>query len=148
VTEETNEELFTKIGRKFAIILGVIFLFDSIIDLLLALSHLLLVGLHFVAEFFEYTIELLLGNLLGTSAHEGEIILVNIVILVALYGLVRFCHSFPKLYSQFKRTIKAAWLQRKRQEVRSWNDLSLEGKIKVSIAYVLGSLSVLFVVTL
>lgn len=93
MTEETDRELLIRIGRKFAIILVIILFFDSIFDLLSGLIDLLLEVLHLLVEFFEYTLEILLEHLLGTNHHEGEIIIANIVILVVLYGLVRFCCS-------------------------------------------------------
>ena len=140
--------MFIRISTKFAILFVIIFMFDSLLDLVSGLIDLVIELLHLVIEFFEYSIELLLEHILNANHQESEVIIVNVAILVLLYLFYRFCLIIPRFFVWITRRTKAAWLRRKRSEAACWRAQSLNRKIKVCTAYFIGVSCILFFVTL
>lgn len=140
--------MFIRISTKFAILFVIIFMFDSLLDLVSGLIDLVIELLHLVIEFFEYSIELLLEHILNANHQESEVIIVNVAILVLLYLFYRFCLIIPRFFVWITRRTKAAWLRRKRRETACWRAQTLNRKIKVGTAYLIGISCILFFVTL
>ena len=140
--------MLIRIGTKFAILFVIIFMFDSLLDLLSGLIDLVIELLHLVIEFFEYSIELLLEHLLNADHQESEVIIVNVAILVLLYIFYRFCLVIPRFFVWIMRRTKAAWLRLKRRETACWRAQTLNRKIKVGTTYFIGISCILFLITL
>ena len=140
--------MLIRIGTKFAILFVIIFMFDSLLDLLSGLIDLVIELLHLVIEFFEYSIELLLEHILNANHQESEVIIVNVAILVLLYLFYRLCLVIPRFFVWIMRRTKAAWLRRKRHETACWRAQTLNRKIKVGTTYFIGISCILFLITL
>ena len=140
--------MLIRISTKFAVLFVLIFLFDSLLDLLSGLIDLIIELLHLIIELFEYSFELLLEHVLNADHHESEVIIVNVAIIIGLYGIYRLCHVIPRLFAWLLRRTKAAWLRRKRRENAYWRALSLNRKIKIGTTYFIGISCLLFFVTL
>ena len=145
---ESDQQMLIRISKKFAILFVVIFMFDSLLDLLSGLIDLIVESLHLVIQFFEYSFELLLEHILNANHQESEVIIVNVTILVLLYLSYRFCLVIPRFFVWIMRRTKAAWLRRKRREAACWRAQSLNRKIKAGTAYLIGVSCILFFVTL
>ncbi len=145
---ESDRQMLTRISIKFAILFFIIFMFDSLLDLLSGLIDLLVELLHLVIEFFEYSIELLLEHILNANHQESEVIIVNVAILLIIYLFYRFCRIIPRFFNWIMRRTKAAWLRHKRREAACWRVQSLNRKIKVCTAYCIGIFCILFFITL
>ncbi len=145
---ESDQQMLIRISTKFAILFVVIFMFDSLLDLVSGLIDLVIELLHLIIEFFEYSIESLLEHILNANHQQSDVIIVNFVIILGLYGIYRLCLVIPRLFNWSTRRTKAAWLKRKRRETAYWRALSLNRKIKVGTAYLIGISCILFFVTL
>lgn len=145
---ESDRQMLLRISKKFAILSVLLLMFDQLLDLLSGVIDLLLEIIHIVIEFFEYSIELLLEHVLNANHQESEVMIVNFVILISLFGVYKFCLILPQLYIWSKRRIKAAWLRYKRRETVYWHSLPLDRKIKVSMTYSFGICAILFLITL
>jgi len=143
---ESDQQMLIRISTKFAIFFVVIFLFDTILDLLSGLIDHALELLHLIIEFFEYSLVLLLEHILNANHHESDIMIVNFAIILGLYGIYRFCLDIPRLFVWSTRRTKAAWLKRKRREVACWRSLPLKRKVKVCITYLTGASCILFLI--
>ena len=140
--------MLIRISTKFAILFVLIFMFDTLLDLLSGLIDFVVEILHLVIEFFEYSIELLLEHVLNANHQESEVIIVNFAIVIGLYGTYRLCLVIPRLFVWLTRRTKAAWLRRKRRENDYWRALPLNRKIKIGTTYVIGISCILFLITL
>ena len=140
--------MLIRISTKFAILFVIIFMFDSLLDLLSGLIDLFIESLHLVIELFEYSIELLLEHVLNANHQESEIIIVNVAILISLYLFYRFCLFIPRFFVWIMRRTKAAWLRCKRREAACWRAQTLNRKIKVCTTYFIGISCILFLITL
>ena len=145
---ESDQQMLIRISTKFAILFVIIFMFDSLLDLLSGLIDLVIELLHLVIEFFEYSIELFLEHILNANHQESEVIIVNVAILVLLYLFYRFCLVIPRFFVWIMRRTKAAWLRRKRREAACWRAQTLNRKIKVGTTYFIGISFILFLITL
>lgn len=143
---ETDGQMLLRVAKKFALIIFVILTFDTLLEWFLGLIDLLGELLHLVIEFFEYSLEVIVEHVLHANHHESETLIVNAVLLIALYGFYRFLREFPRLAARLQQNIKAAWLKRKHEEVCRWQALSLERKIKIIVAYSVGLLCVLLLI--
>ena len=140
--------MLIRISTKFAILFVIIFMFDSLLDLVSGLIDLVIELLHLVIEFFEYSIELLLEHILNANHQESEVIIVNVAILVLLYIFYRFCLVIPRFFVWIMRRTKAAWLRLKRRKTACWRAQTLNRKIKVGTTYFIGISCILFLITL
>jgi len=143
-TQETDQQMLIRISKKFALILIVIFMFDTLIDWFLGLLDLMIEGSHIVIEAIEYSIEILLETTLHTDHQHSEMIIVNGTILLCLYLTYRLYFLIPKLYAKF---IKKCNLYAERQSTR-WHETPLIRKVKVSTVYCLGISCILFILTI
>jgi hypothetical protein len=147
-TTETDRQMLLRIGKKFVLLFFLIFMFDTVLDLFSGLIDLIIELLHIGIEAVEYSIELLLEHIFHSNHQQSEMIIVNIAIILALYGFYRFCLVLPRLYKGFKNKIKTVWLSRKQSEVECWCALSLNRQIKVGLTYLVGIFSILFILTI
>jgi len=142
--QETDRQMLTRISKKFALILVVIFMFDTLIDWILGLIDLMLEGSHILIEAIEYSIEILLEHTLHTDHQHSEIIIVNGTILLCLYLTYRLYFLIPKLCSRF---IKKCSLYAKHKSI-DWHEIPLIRKAKISTVYCLGITCILFILTI
>ena len=146
--EETDGQMILRITKKFALLFGVIFLFDSIIDLLSTLLDISGDFLHLIINFFEYSFELLIEHISNASHHESEVIIVNVALVVGFYLFYRLLRWLPKLFHGFSRRIKLMWLRRQRKRKTYWHHIPLNRKIKICCVYTVGISAILFFLTL
>lgn len=144
LNQETDRQMLTRIGKRFAFILVFIFMFDTLFDWFLGVMDLMLEGIHILIEAVEYSIELILEYTLQTNHQYSEMIIVNGAILISLFVIYRFYLAIPRLYSKLTQSY-CLYLKRKST---CWNSTPLIRKIKVVSAYCIGIACVLFVVTL
>ncbi len=145
---ESDGQMLIRISKKFAVLFVVIFMFDTIFELLHNVFDVTLTVLHTILDFFEYSLELLLEHLLNANHQQSDMIIVNFTIVFGIYLFYRFCLVLPRFTNWVKRRIKAAWLRRKRREIHCWHALPFNRKIKVCIVYLTGISCILFLVTL
>ncbi len=137
-----------RISKKFAVLFIIILMFDLLLEMLLETIELIAEFVHLIFEFFEYMLELMLEHIFHASHHESETIIINIAIILTLYGLYRYLHIAPNQFRSLKRRIKLNWLKRIRKESACWHSLSLNRKIKVSLVYLVGITATLFLLTI
>jgi glucan phosphoethanolaminetransferase (alkaline phosphatase superfamily) len=114
---ESDGQMLIRISKKFVVLFILILMFDSLLDWLFGFIDIVVELIHIVIEFFEYSLEIFLEHIFNANHHESEIIIVNFVIIIALYGIYRFCFILPQFYIGIKRRIKVAWLRRKQAKI-------------------------------
>lgn len=145
---ESDKQMFVRIGIKFVVLFVLIFLFDSLLDLLSGLIDMVLELFHLMIEAVEYSIELLLEHIFQSNHQQSEMIIVNLAIIIFLYAFYRFCLVLPRLYRWLKNKLKSACVKRQHREAECWHALSLNRKIKVLLAYLVGISCLLFFLTI
>lgn len=143
-TQETDSQMLIRISKRFALILVVIFMFDTLLDWFLGLLDLMFEGSHILIEAIEYSIEILLEHTLHTDHQHSEMIIVNGAILLCLYLTYRLYFLIPKLFSRF---IKKCSLYAE-HKFTYWHKMPLIRKAKISTVYCLGITCILFVLTI
>lgn len=145
---ETDGQMLLRVGKKFALLVGVILMFDSLLDLLMGLIDLATELLHLVIELVESGLEAIIEHFLSTHHHETETMIANVVIVIFIIVFVVFLKLLPKLFTRLRRNTKAACLRRERRAVCEWEILTLNRKVKIVCVYVVGFSCVLFLLTL
>ena len=144
----SDNEMLLKIARNFGILFFVLFMFDSIVDLLLWAIDTIIELIHLGIEAIEYSVEIFLENTFHTDHFQSELIIVNTAIVIALFILYRLFFAIPRLYIRYKRKLKAAWLRSKRRRASYWRSMSTICKIKWVSAYSFGITCLTFLVTI
>ncbi len=145
---ESDQQMLTRIGKKFAILFVLLAMFDSVLDLLSGIIDLMIELFHLLMDAIEYSIELILEHLFNADHQESDVIIVNFAILLAIFGMYRVSFFIPQLYRGLKQKIKNACLKRKQKEIDCWHALSLSRKIKVGLTYFVGVSGILFMLTI
>lgn len=143
---ESEKQMLQRISIKFAILFFVIVIFDSLLDLLISFADLVIQLTHVLIEAIEYSLELLLTQILNTNSHQSETIIVNSTIIITLFLIYRLCINAPRWYFVFKRNCQAACLSHIRRESSCWRAMPLSHKIKWVSAYSLGTTCLWFVI--
>ena len=133
----SDKEMLIHVGVKFLILFIVILGFDFLLDLFLGILDFFFELIHLLIEIIDETLEKLLKDSLPTSHQQNEAIIVNVAMLIALFGIYKLFHGVRFLY-RLKRHIKADWLNYKKRKSTSWNILPLVSKIKLVTAYCAG----------
>ncbi len=136
--------MLKRIGKKFALILVFIFMFDTLFDWFIGLLDLMYEGFHIIIEAIEYSIELLLEHIFHTNHQHSEMIIVNGAIILAIYLIYRLYKATPKLLSKLSKSL-LLHLDRK---LSYWQETPLIRKLKLITTYCIGISCVLFTVTL
>jgi len=136
--------MLKRIGKKFALILVFIFMFDTLFDWFIGLLDLMYEGFHIIIEAIEYSIELLLEYIFHTNHQHSEMIIVNGAIILAIYLIYRLYKATPKLLSKLSKSL-LLHLDRK---LSYWQETPLIRKLKLITTYCIGISCVLFTVTL
>lgn len=144
LNQETDKQMFSRIGKRFALLFVFIFMFDTLFDWFLGIMDLLLEGVHIIIEAIEYSIELILENTLQTNHQDSEIIIVNGTIIISLFILYRLFLTIPKLYSLLCKS----WSHYIERKSSYWESISLSRKVKVVSTYCVGFTCMFFVLTL
>lgn len=126
----------------------VILWIDELLDLLLFFFQALLDLAHLFGEVIEYGFELVLENTLQTDHHSSETIIVNIAIVLSLFGLYRFIWSIPRLLRKLKRKFLAVYLKHRRRARFFWKSLPIKSKFKLVTTCFSGITFIFFVLTL
>ncbi|MBT3812054.1 MAG: hypothetical protein HON51_06145 [Gammaproteobacteria bacterium] len=140
---ESERQMLFRVTLKFITLIVLISIFDSLLDLFLELFDLLINLLHLFIEAIEYMLELLLVYILHTNTQQSETIIVNTVIIIALFLAYRLLPNIPQLYIHSKRNFRAVYLRHIKRESSCWRTMSLRYKIKWCIAHSLGTTSFL-----
>ncbi len=146
--DESDGQMVIRIAKKFVVIFVILFMFDFLLDLFSTLLDFFIEFLHIIIDFFEYSLELLLEHFLNSNHYESDVIIVNFVLLIATYAFFCLCLIMPRLYRWLRRRIKAIWLKRKRKNSVYWKSLALIRKVEIIATYCVGTLIILFFVTL
>jgi hypothetical protein len=102
-------------------------MYDIVFDLL----DKFLSFIHVLYEWVEFILHEMISGLFETSHSETELITFYLMLSIGFYVLYRFFRVLPRIYRQFKRNQKAAWLRQKRRMAYYWRHLSLFSKIKL-----------------
>jgi hypothetical protein len=143
-----TSRLLLSVAWRFAVLFAVLAWSAEIWELTLEFLHLALEGLHLLIEGIEELSELILEHLLDTNHHESEIILFNTALVLMAYGLYRLYRAAPRLYRQWRRNCRAAWLRYKRRKLFYWRSLSEAQKATLMAAYLTGIVLLLYWLTL
>ena len=144
---ESDQQMLQRVGKKFAALILFILLFDTLLDWFLGLLDIVFHLVHLLIETIEYSLELLLVSTLNTNPQQSETIIVNSVIIIALYLAYQLMLAAPQLTMRFKRNCRAAWLRHIRRETSCWQSMSLNHKIKWVGAYSFGTICLLLFIT-
>ncbi len=102
---ETDQKMLQRVAMKFALIFFVIVMFDPLLDWTISAFYLVMHLVHFMIEAIEYSFVLLFAQIFQTSSHLSEIILVNGVIVIALWFAYRSISAAPVWYKHLKRDL-------------------------------------------
>ncbi|MFW5443772.1 MAG: hypothetical protein ACKE51_05640 [Methylococcaceae bacterium] len=141
---ETDRKMIIRISRNFILLFIFIQLSDTLFDWFLGLLDLAFDGIHLIIESIEYSIELILENILNTNHQQSEIIIVNVTILIALYLTYLIIRALPRIYLRLIKKLEHSI----NHQVINWQAMSLTSKIKWITAYSIGSYCLLFLITL
>ncbi len=145
---ETDVQMLTRIGKKFAILIICIMLLDQIIDLLSSVLDVVLDILHIAMELAETGLEWSLEMLLDTEHHQNETLLINVLLLIIAFLVFRLIINLPRINRWVFRRCKAAWLWHRHKERVCWHRLPMDRKIKIWTTYLTGMSCVLFLLTM
>ncbi len=145
---ESDGEMLARISTKFAVLITVILLFDTIIDVIGTIVDFAIGIFHICIELIEYSLEMLIEHVLNANHHQSETIIVNVALLLALYLFYKFAFVTYKAAIRQKRRYQAAWIKRKRREAATWKVLTLVRKVEVVLTYLVGISLILFLITL
>lgn len=136
---ESDRQMLHRVSLKFLTVIVFIWLFDSLLGLFLSLLDILLHLTHLMIETIEYLLVVFLQFSFNTSSQQSETIIVNTVIIIALFLAYQFMLTVPLMYVRFKRNLRAAWLRHIRREASCWRAMSVKHKIKWVGAYGFGT---------
>lgn len=142
---ESDSQMIMRVGRKFAILLFFIFMFDTLLDWFLDIMDSVFDLVHLGIEIIEHTLIVFLENTLHTNHQESETIIVNGTLILIFYAAYLVYRAAPKLYFRFSHYVSAVWLQTIERESSCWHALTLVRKIKVICVY---SFCIAFVLSL
>jgi len=134
---ESDQQMFIRVSKKFAIFIFIILMFDTLLDWFLGITHLFI-------EFIEYSLEVILEYGFQTGHHQSEIIIVNAIIILILFGLYKLYRKIPEFYYCLKQAVFSKCYN----ELLSWQILSLTRKIEVVLTYALGITTLFFLLTI
>ena len=133
----SDKEMLIHVALKFLLLFIIILSFDFLIDLALMALELIFEIIHLLIEFIEEILESILAGTLSTGKHHNEVIIVNIAMIIVLFGLYKLFYGVRFVY-RLKRHIKADWLNYKKRKTLDWQSLSLVSQIKLVCAYCIG----------
>ena len=145
---ESNGQMLARISLKSMAILVFLFMFDSLLEWLMSFIDMAIELIHLLIEAFEYSCGVMIEHAFHLSKQQSEIVLVNIVIVIALYSLYRLFRAMPRLFRQFKRNLLSVWLKLIRREASYWRALSLKRKINLITCYLINISGILYLMTL
>ncbi|OQK15347.1 hypothetical protein AU255_17910 [Methyloprofundus sedimenti] len=141
---ELTLQMLERVGIKFFVLFLFILMFDPLWSGFLVFIDIIFELFHLVFEFFEYSLEVLVEHAFDANRHHGEIIVVNGVIAILLYGLFRLYRATPRLYIQFKHFFRTIWLSYLERKSAYWRSLSLDQKSLLILSYFIGIFSLAF----
>ena len=137
IAYHSDKEMLIHVGIKFLVLFVIILSFDFLVDLMLMILDLFFELIHLLIEIIDETLESLLKDSLPTSHQQTEAIIVNVALLIILFGIYKLFHGVRFLY-RLKRHIKADWISYKKRKSLSWHLLPIISKIKLVSAYCVG----------
>lgn len=146
--DDSDRQLLTRVAWQFFWLFIVLLFFEDLLDLVTDVAHSIFEILHLLIEVLEGLVEEILEHLLHTDHHQSEMIIVNTVLLIGLYGLYRLIRALPRIFRRVKRNYLAVWLNYKRRKYNYWRALSPVKKIKLAAAYSTGLMLLLIWLTL
>lgn len=136
---EPDQQMLLRVCIRFITLIFFILLFDSILAWFLGLLNIVIHLAHLMVEAIEYLLVLCLTYSLNINSQQSETIIVNTVIIIALFLTYRIILIVPQQSVRFKRNLRAAWLRRIRREASWWRAVSIGYKIKWVSAYSFGT---------
>lgn len=133
----SDKDMLIHVGIKFLLLFIIILSFDVLIDLFLMALNLVFEMIHLMIEIIDELLESLLAETLTTTKHQNEVIIVNVALIIVLFGLYKLFHGVRFIY-RLKRHIKADWLNYKKRKILDWKLLPLLSKMKLVTAYLTG----------
>jgi len=133
----SDKEMLIHVGIKFLLLFIIILFFDSLVNLMLMILDFTFEILHLLIEIIEEILEALLEDTLATNHHQSEVIIVNVAMIIVLFGIYKTFHGVRYIY-RLKRHIKADWLSYKKRKFLSWQLLPIISKVKLVAAYCTG----------
>lgn len=125
------------VGLKFLLLFSIILTFDFLVDFMIMMLNFTFEIMHLLIEIIDELLESFLKDTLPTNHQQTEAIIVNVVLIIVLFGLYKLFHGVRFIY-RLKRHIKADWLSYKRRKSLSWQLLPIFSKIKLLTAYCVG----------
>lgn len=142
--DETDRQMLARVWKQFVVLLLIITLFDDLLNLVIGIVHFVVELLHLLFELIEESIENIMEHTLHTSHHESEIFIINMVLILMVFGFYQLCKEWPRLYRSWRRTRQVIWLRYSRRQSSYWRTLPVGRKWKLIIAYVIGLSCLLF----
>ena len=133
----SDKEMLIHVGVKFLLLFIIILSFDFLVDLMLMALDLIFEVIHLLIEIIDEMLESILAETLPTNKHQNEVIIVNVALIIVLFGLYKLFHGIRFIY-RLKRHLKADWLNYKKRKSLDWQALSIVSKIKLVTAYCTG----------
>ena len=118
--------MISRSNLKFIIVLSLIGLLILFPDLVLWLSHSLLVLSHILFELLEEALDIIIETLFGTGLHETQIIVFYIIMAIGLLGLYKLIRTVPRWYHNTTQRLVNFYSA----QMAAWQQLSLLEKIK------------------
>ncbi len=129
-----------KIIVRFVLIFAVLFLYDTVLDLLLTLLHSLFVVVHITFEFCEHWLDVLIEYLFHTSPRSTEIIVFYIMASIISIIAFKIITALPDFYCQSSERLRNYWYQQKIKATSTWQNQSLKEKVKWGSFFITSSI--------
>lgn len=140
----SDKEMLIHVAIKFILLFTIILTYDFLIDLVLMALELIIEIVHLLIEIIDELLESFLAKNLTTTHHQNEMIIVNVALLIVLFGIYKLFHGVRFIYG-LKKHLKADWLNYKKRKALDWKLLPILSKCKLVTAYCVG-FSLLFLV--
>jgi hypothetical protein len=142
--DESDWQMLARVGKQFVVLLLIITLFDDLLNLVIGIVHFVVELLHLLFEVFEESIEIIMEHTLHTTHHESEIFIINMVLILMVFGLYQLYKKWPRLYRFWRRISRVMWLRYARRQSSYWRTLPVGRKWKLIIVYTIGFSCLLF----
>ncbi|MDO9270279.1 MAG: hypothetical protein Q7T96_14340 [Methylobacter sp.] len=136
--DETDRQMLARVGKQFVVLLLIITLFDDLLDLVLGIVHFVFELMHLLFELIEESVENIMEHTLQTTHHESEIFIINMVLILMVFGFYQLYKEWPRLYRSWRRNSQVIWLRYTGHQSFYWRTLPVGRKWKLIIAYVIG----------
>ena len=106
---------------------------DVVIGLVFELAHLFFELLFIIFEWAESTLDKVVEHLFETELHQTQTIVFYVLMGIIAFPVYYLCRLLIRLFFLLKEKLLKEWALNKTRAILYWQNLSLEGKIKLVV---------------